>query len=61
MLVGICARDTVELIPRQVCIVTAVDEIIRKRIAEINWCSGIGDAGDGGAHVFEEFVVVGRL
>ena len=61
MLVGICARDTVELIPCQVCIVTAVDEITRKRITEINWRSGIGDVGGGGAHVFEEFVVVGRL
>lgn len=47
MLVGICARDTVELIPRQICIVTAVDEIIRKRIAKINWRSGIGDVGGG--------------
>ena len=61
MLVGICARDTVELIPRQIRIVTAVDEIIRKRIAKINWRSGIGDVGGGGAHVFEEFVVVRRL
>ncbi len=35
--VGLCTRHAVELIPCQVCIVAAVDEIVGQWVVEINW------------------------
>jgi len=56
--VGLCTRHAVELIPRQVCIVAAVDEIVGQWVVEINWRYRGRGAGCWRAHVFEEFVLM---
>lgn len=61
MLVGVGARHTVQLISCQVCIMAAVDKVVRYRIIEIYRRRGIGCVGRGRPDVFEKVVVEWRL
>lgn len=61
MLVGFCTRHAVQLIPRQICVMAAVDEVVRDWVTEIYGRRGVGRVRGGRFDVLEELVIERRL